>query len=42
METSWKTFASVDDGHMNGDAYVPFLDEVAAFMKARNDYVLGA
>jgi hypothetical protein len=42
METSWKTFASVDDGQMNGDAYVPFLDEVAAFMKARNDYVLGA
>jgi hypothetical protein len=42
METSWKTFASVDDGQMSGDAYVPFLDEVAAFMKARNDYVLGA
>jgi hypothetical protein len=42
MEKSWTTFASVDDGHMNGDAYVPFLDEVAAFMKARNDYVLEA
>jgi hypothetical protein len=42
MESSWKAFASVDDGHMNGDAYVPFLDEVAAFMKARNDHVLGA
>jgi hypothetical protein len=42
METGWKTFASVDDGQMNGDAYVPFLNEVATFMKARNDYVLGA
>jgi hypothetical protein len=39
METSWATFASVDDGQMNGDAYVPFLDEVAAFMKARNEAV---
>jgi hypothetical protein len=42
MVTSWATFASVEDGQMNGDAYVPFLDEVATFMKARNDYVLGA
>jgi hypothetical protein len=41
MEKSWTTFASVEDAHMNGDAYIPFLDDVAAFMKARNDYVLG-
>lgn len=41
METSWATFASVENGHMKGDAYVPFLDDVAAFMKARNDLCTG-
>lgn len=40
METTWARFASVDDGHMSGDAYIPFLNEVAAFMKARNECVL--
>ncbi len=42
MEKCWETFASVDDGHMNGDAYIPFLNGIAAFMSARNQYVLGA
>ncbi len=41
METTWAKFASVDNGQMNGGAYIPFIDDVAAFMKARNDYVLG-
>ncbi len=39
MENSWARFASVDDGQMNGDAYVPFLDDVAVFVKARNESV---
>lgn len=41
MEKSWAAFAAVEDGRMNGDAYVPFLGDVAAFMKARNDCVIG-
>jgi len=31
----------VKDGNMNGDAYIPFLNDVADFMKARNEFVLG-
>ncbi len=38
VERSFAVFASVDDGHMDGDAYVPFLNDVAAFMKVRNEY----
>jgi hypothetical protein len=37
-ETAWANFASEDDGHINGDAFVPFLNDLAAFMKARNEY----
>jgi hypothetical protein len=38
VERSWATVASLDDGHMNGDAFIPFLNELTAFMKARNAY----
>jgi hypothetical protein len=38
VETRWATFASADDGHMNGDAFVPFLNDLAAFMKSRNEF----
>jgi hypothetical protein len=41
VETSWATFVSVKDGHMSGDAYIPFLNDIAAFMKTRNEIVLG-
>ena len=40
METAWARFALVDDGRMSGDAYIPFLNEVASFMKTRNECVL--
>lgn len=40
-ETGWATFASVKDGTMSGEAYIPFLNELAAFLKARNEFVLG-
>lgn len=41
LETSWTTFAPVsDDGALkvNGDAFVPFLNTVAAFMKAQTEF----
>jgi hypothetical protein len=37
-EIRWTNFASANDGHVNGDAFVPFLNDLAAFMKARNEY----
>jgi hypothetical protein len=38
LEKRWAAFSSSEDGNMNGDALVPFINEVAEFMKARNVY----
>jgi hypothetical protein len=41
LETSWKAFAQIgDDGdvNVNGDAFVPFLNTVAAFSEAHADF----